>query len=85
MRQPWQNGIGFKQQSSKVSANCKYRNYLSDINLWYFFHLEQRKSERGNHLPFMDEEANIFRKSIRGLVGEEVNAFVEEGEYTAVV
>ena len=31
MRQPWQNGIGFKQQPKfQLEKNCKYRNYLSD-------------------------------------------------------
>ena len=33
----------------------------------------------------MDEEANLFRKNIRDLIGEEVNALVEEGNYGSVV
>ena len=86
MRQPCQNGIGFKQQPRfQLVKNCKYRNYLSDKNLWYFFKLEQRTNDHGNHQLFMDEEANLFRKNIRDLIGEEVNAIVEEGNYAAVV
>ena len=86
MQQPWQNGIAFKQQPRyQPVKNCKYRNYLSDKNLWYFFKLEQRTSDQGNHQLFMDEEANLFRKNIRDLIGEEVNAIVEEGNYAAVV
>ena len=31
------------------------------------------------------EEANLFRKSFRDLIGEEVNAILEEGSYGYVV
>ena len=33
----------------------------------------------------MDEEANLFRKDVRDLIGEEVYAAVEEGKFGAVV
>ena len=86
MRQPCQNGIGFKHQPRfQLVKNCKYRNYLSDKDLWYFFKLKQRVNAHGNHQLFMDEEANLFRKNIRDLIGGEVNALVEEGNYGSIV
>ena len=77
---------------TKNVKNCKYRNYLSNKNLWYFFKLEQRRTTKdknhGNHQLFMNEEAKVFRKNIRNLIGEEVNALVvvlEEDIYGSVV
>ena len=53
--------------------------------MWYFFKLEQRIHEHGNHNLFMDGEANLFRKNIKDLIGEEVNALVEEVKFAAEV
>ena len=60
---------------------------MLDKNLWHFFKLKQTTKDHGNHQLFMDEEANLFRKNIRDLIGEEVNgALVEEqGDCGSVV
>ena len=86
IRKPWINGIDMRNQPRfQIVSDCKYRNYLTDKNSWHFFKLEQRTSQQSNHQDFMDEEANLFRKNIRDLIGEEINAVIEEGKFGAIV
>ena len=82
----WKNGLSFSEQPRfQPVKDCKYRNYLDGENGWHFFRLQQRTQKDGNHHAFMDEEADLFRSSLRDLIGEQMSAAVEEGGFAAIV
>lgn len=86
LRMPWKIGVPFKEQPRfQTVLNCKYRNYLSGKNKWYFFKLQQRARNSSNYQEHMDIEANSFRKNVRDMIGEEINAAIDEGNFGAVL
>ena len=86
IRLPWKVGVPFKEQPRfQAIVNCKYRNYLSGRNKWYFLKMQQRSKKSSNYQAHMDIEANLFRKNVRDMIGEEINAAIEEGKFGAVL
>ena len=51
----------------------------------FFEKLQQRAKNSSNYQEHMDIEANLFRKNVRDMIGEEISATIEEGQYGAVV
>ena len=83
----WDDGIVHVQDQPRFAdvPDCRFRDYLSTRNKWYFAELEQRSVSNKDFHEFMDDDANLLREQIRDMVGEKMMLTIDVGKFGAVI